>query len=247
MSLQKNNTDSIPSAIEFKYDEDGFIDWRKMIPAKFLVFNREKEEELVRISGKPLNELDKHQVEDKYLLILLGGIKHLLRLRGYHSVHQKVDYVSNDRAVSTCTITFSKNIALKLEAQTYSDTASASFENTNGFAKMFLEPIAANRAFVRCVRNYLNIGIVAQDEIKLPSKSNIGPSSFNDGDYNPNEPYAVLEEKSIQKGMDFEMLKKRVINFNMQLNSDPSKWSKFSDIPRLDCYSIMQKLGSGSV
>ena len=47
----------------------------------------------------------------------------------------------------------------------YSDTANATLDNTDSFCAKFLETIACNRAFVRCVRNYLGVHIVGADEI----------------------------------------------------------------------------------
>ena len=48
---------------------------------------------------------------------------------------------------------------------TYTDVGNATLANTDAFCAKFLETIACNRAFVRCVRNYLNIHIVGADEI----------------------------------------------------------------------------------
>ena len=47
----------------------------------------------------------------------------------------------------------------------YEEYANATSENTNDFCLKFLETIACNRAFVRCVRNFLNINIVGVDEL----------------------------------------------------------------------------------
>ena len=55
--------------------------------------------------------------------------------------------------------------ALQQVALLYTDVANASSRNTDAFCSKFLETIACNRAFVRSVRNYLNVHIVGADEI----------------------------------------------------------------------------------
>ena len=48
---------------------------------------------------------------------------------------------------------------------TFSAIGDASPNNTESFARFYLGPIAENRAFVRCVRNFLKINVVAQEEL----------------------------------------------------------------------------------
>ena len=81
----------------------------------------------------------------------------------------------NHVAVS-CNITYLPNYETNFKEVTFSDVANATIENTSSFAKKFLETIACNRAFVRCVRNFLNVHIVGDDEIdksdlKMPTSS----------------------------------------------------------------------------
>ena len=52
-------------------------------------------------------------------------------------------------------ITYLPNYETNFKEVTFSDVANATIENTSSFAKKFLETIACNRAFVRCVRNFL--------------------------------------------------------------------------------------------
>ena len=55
-------------------------------------------------------------------------------------------------------------------------------KNTSSFATKFLETIACNRSFVRCVRNFLNVHIVGDDEI---DKSDGSPPSKQSSDMSP--------------------------------------------------------------
>src|SRR6056300_486813 len=71
---------------------------------------------------------------------------------------------------------FSPNYETFGQSVIFQDMANATLDNTSSFATKFLETIACNRAFVRCVRNFLNVHIVGDDEI---DKSSLSPSSNN--------------------------------------------------------------------
>jgi hypothetical protein len=62
-------------------------------------------------------------------------------------------------------MTFIPNYETGGQAVMFQDMANATYENTSSFAKKFLETIACNRAFVRAVRNFLNVHIVGDDEM----------------------------------------------------------------------------------
>ena len=76
--------------IDYVFDERGFVDWRKMVKTEYLVANRQRTQ-----------EADVTQLEDKDLLILLGGIKELAQIRGYSSVEYDVKTPSADYVVAT--------------------------------------------------------------------------------------------------------------------------------------------------
>ena len=63
----------------------------------------------------------------------------------------------------------------------FSAIGDASLSNTFDFAQNYLAAIAENRAFVRCVRNFLKINIVAKDEIG-PSNSAIDTAKVESQD-----------------------------------------------------------------
>ena len=68
--------------------------------------------------------------------------------------------------------------------------ANATLNNTSSFATKFLEAIACNRAFIRCVRNFLNVHIVGDDEI---DKSAVKPASGSA--IAPLTPNSILEKE----------------------------------------------------
>ena len=146
--------------IQYTFSEDGSVDWRSMIKDEHLFPNRSWFDLRKKDCPKSINGLADHQ-----LLIKLSGIKELARLRGFSSVHYDFVQCQIDHVAVTCSIEFMGNYETGGEPVIFQDSANATIDNTNSFAKKFLETIACNRAFVRCVRNFLNVHIVGDDEI----------------------------------------------------------------------------------
>ena len=96
-------------SVEYKYKEDGSINWRAMLKPEHLVVQKDKKDKVEQVYGKKISELVITTIDDKYLLILLSGIKHLAALRQYKYVDQTVNYVSDQKAVVTCSIQFVGN------------------------------------------------------------------------------------------------------------------------------------------
>lgn len=242
--------------ITYRYRPDSSIDWRAMIEPEFLAIQREYEAELkARFEVDDLKAIDRTKVPDRQLLILLGGIKRLLWLRGYESLIQRVDSITPEKAVCTCTITFAPNYETRMRPVTYSDVASASYANTSGdIPQMFLEATAANRALVRCVRGFLNINIVGKDEI--------GPSRFvkpfsgqasstlltaTEAESTPPstgfQGKDTLAKRCHEKGLTFEKVKEASITkYKAELKGNPEEWKSFDDIASLDAYTLLDKL-----
>jgi hypothetical protein len=191
--LIARNIYGLLTKLEYKYCEDGSIDWRKMIPSEYLVPNKLKTSE---------NDISK--LEDKDLIILLGGIKYLAQLRGFKDVSYKISYVAHGMVVISCTITWIPNYETEGREISFTSLAGASFENTNDFGKNYLPEIAENRAFCRCVRNFLKINIVSKEELG-------DNNSFNGAAKVPLKEANILKDLMIKKNISFETLKKKLV------------------------------------
>ena len=239
--------------VEYKYRPDHSIDWRAMIEPQFLVVQKEyKDEAMARQNVTSLDAVDVTQVPDKQLLVLLGGWKRLLFLRGYESLIQHVDSVTPEKAVATCTITFAPNYETRMKSVTYSWTASASYLNTSGdIPQMFLEATAANRAFCLCLRGFLNINVVGKDEIgparmakreaaaQAPTVAEVESVHTSEGFKGKD----TLSKRCYEIGISFDKLKEgAVAKYKEELKSDPTVWKSFDDIPSLDSWTLLDKL-----
>jgi hypothetical protein len=235
---------------DYKFKEDDLIDYKQLIPAKFLYVPKDKEEDVVKKYGKPSKELDLTQIEDRYLAILLGGLRYLLNLRGYKAVHNKVDAVTYDPSYQmvaacthTCTIEFIGNYETNMQPVTYSDSAGASIKSVSQFFLPFIETASANRALCRAIRGFLGLNIVSKEElaeniqpIVVQERKNEAstPSGFS--------PVDKLDELLKGKKISFETFKKTVVKHYKERikENDPEKWESLNDIHPQDIWTILQ-------
>jgi len=195
-----------------------------MVRPEFLVSNRDR-----------TSETDISKLEDKDLLILLAGIKNVAQLRGFTSVTYDVVSPSSDYVVATCKINWIPNYETEGNAVTFSSIGDASPGNTKDFARHFLGPIAENRAFIRCVRNFLKINIVGQDEI---GKSKNNPDELNET-VNIFEPSAILEKVMKEKNLSFSKVKEKLIKENY---TGAENFTSVLDIPKIKIFELIERI-----
>ena len=210
--------------INYIYNEDGTINWRKMVKLEYLVPNRQKTQ-----------ETDVSKLEDKDLLILLGGIKELAQIRGYTSVEYKVVSANEQYFATSCKITWIPNYETNGREIIFESLADATINNTKSFARFFLAAIAENRAFVRCVRNFLKINIVSQEELgdaKLLEEA----TTSND---NPTSPQILLEKVMKEKGISFDSLKERLVKEKF-INAE--SFNSLQEIPKSKIFELIERI-----
>ena len=214
--------------VDYKFTDEGLIDWRKMLSDKWLYPN----------PSKNLSTQDVSKLKDTDLCILLGGIKELALIRGYTNIKYDVTCPSSDYVIANCTITWVPNFETEDKEVSFSSLGDASPNNTDNFARQYLAPIAENRAFVRCVRNFLRINIVAQDELA---------KRFKDGNFQVSTPQqaelasptALLEKLMKEKGVDFQRVKNRLVR---QKYKDADKIESIKEIPALKIFELIEDL-----
>lgn len=231
------------SGVEYVFNSDGSINWRSMIKPEFLYVNKGYFERFDKEAPKSIDGLT-----DKQLLIMLGGIKELAALRGFKSVHYQVTHHNEQKYVSaSCQINWLPNYESDYHPVSYQDFANASVENTDEFCHKFLETIACNRAFIRCVRNYLGIHIVGFDEIDKSQNGLSMDSSENDENSSLSSPSFVLQRKCEEKGFktfgDFrDLFLREMWKQGHYKNDDIKTWKEYSDIPAKECRKLLPLL-----
>jgi len=216
------DTDGLIKGIDYTFNEDGLIDWRKMIKTEHLVPNKDR-----------TSETDVTKLKDNQLIILLGGIKDLAQIRGYTDVKYDVVSPSSNYVIATCSISWKPNYETEGEGVTFSSIGDASHENTKSFAKLYLGPIAENRAFVRCVRNFLKINIVSAEEL---GDTKFAPETSTE---NKSDPYNVLENVMKDKGVTFKQIKSKLVNEGYE---DAEELKSVSDLPKFKMFELVERL-----
>lgn len=220
--------------VEYIFNDDGSINWRAMVKEEHLFPNKAWFERFNKPLPKIIDGLKDHQ-----LLIKLSGIKELARLRGFDSVSYEMVKCQHDHVAVKCSISFISNYETP-EKVVYEDMANATINNCSSFAVKFLETIACNRAFVRAVRNFLNVHIVGLDEMdtseQKSSSENITPSLSI---------HSTLEKLATQyvNCTNFDCFKEYLLelkNSNTYINSEVESWEGYKDIPSKECRILLK-------
>lgn len=232
----KRLENNLIEGIEYKYDKYGKIDWRKLIPVEYLYVNSQNKDRIEKKYGKPYNEIKVEDAEDKDLVITLGGIRYLLDLVGYTTIHSDIHVANTEYAAVTCSINFLGNPDTNGQQVHYSANACAHHNNTENFAKLYLVEMASNRALCRAVRGFCNINIVSREEIQGAGNNN------QESELKPQENNNVLLNKLQElmklKNKTFEDVRKKFCP-----NDDNIK--ELKDIPpdkMLSAIELLKKL-----
>ena len=206
--------------IQYVFNDDGSINWRKMVNDEHLFPNAQA------FNGSPPNSIE--GIPDHKLLIKLAGIKELARLRGFSDISYEVVKCELDHVAVICSINFIANYETSGEPVWFQDMANATLDNTHDFGQSFLETMACNRSFVRAIRNFLNIHIVGADEI---DKSNKKSSSKKSNSKPSLSPQSMLDTAFDGDFDDFISDLRKLWAKNVYKNKDITNWKSFDDIP----------------
>ena len=225
----KRDENGLLESVDYHFNDDGSVNWRAMVKDEHLFPNKSWFESRKKDVPRNIDGLKDHQ-----LLIKLSGIKELARLRGFSSINYNSVKCEKDHVAVSCSIAFLANYETNNQSVFYEDMANATFENTSSFATKFLETIACNRAFVRCVRNFLNIHIVGDDEI---DKSGIAPARNQSSGISLSPQGALKVQAELNGFFDFDTFKNHLRKlhkegvYEIDSSANPSEWSSFEDIP----------------
>jgi hypothetical protein len=211
--------------INYTFNEDGTINWRKMIKSEFLVPNKQWFERKGKSVPPSIEGL-----EDNQLLILLGGIKELAQTRGFNSVNYEMQTPASDYIAAVCSINWIPNYETEGRAITFSAIGDASPFNTNSFGKNYLGSMAENRAFVRAVRNFLKINIVSQEEL-----GSNGGATEQEGDASSN----LLKEIMTAYGVSFDKIKETLMKDKFE---GAELLTRIDDIPKFKQFELIERI-----
>jgi len=229
---------------KYIFKQDGTVDWRAMVNPAHLYPNKD----WFNRRNQPVPD-SPEGLRDDQLLIKLAGIKEVAKLRGFKQVKFEFPKLEKDYVVATCQIIWMDNFETNNAQasgddwmQTSSmDVANATYDNTDGFGQKFLETIAANRAFVRSVRNYLGIHIVGEDELAKGNGSKPNNTSDNVADISPQ---AVLSRKFTESRggefADFKEWLRELWKSEAYRNENAKAWKDWPDIPAKEARTLLK-------
>lgn len=235
----KRDENGLLKNVNYSFNEDGSINWRAMVKDEYLFPNKSWFEARKKETPRTIEGLKDHQ-----LLIKLAGIKELAKLRGFSSCSYQMHKCEQDHVAVSCSVLFIGNYETQGESVVFNDMANATLNNTSSFATKFLETIACNRAFVRCVRNFLNIHIVGDDEI---DKSSVSNSLTHKSNSSILSPQGALKSEVGSSFDDFKNLLRKWHKNNVYVIEpplDPTEWNCFEDIPPKQAREFLKILKS---
>ena len=233
----KRNEDGLIEGIEYKYTPDGRIDWRAMVPKEYLVVNKQNFKN--RTVPDSIDGL-----EDKDLLILLGGIKYLAALRGYTSVNHEVTFRDAYSVGVKTTINWIGNFETDRRETVFCSLADASRDNTSNFAQVYLSATAENRGFVRAVRNSLGIHICGKDEV---GDGRVAPAETQEENAS-NGARGLLASTLSNNSISFDVFQNRMIvleNGGKDFAKGASEWKSISDVDESNIFAIISFINEG--
>ena len=231
--------------VGYVFKENGDVDWKAMIDPANLVVN---EDWFVRYKKDIPSSTE--GLKDEQMIITLQGFKDLAKLRGYQSVSFDVLESSKEYVSVKCSIQWRGNYETLDQSIYYEELANASVYNTDSFASVFLETIGANRAFSRCVRNFLNINIVGSEEVgsRSAKKLQIGEEAEVTEEASGSWGVGIhgilmksFESKFAKDGFDdFLGFLRSAYSKEIYRNENASKWKTIEDIDPKDCREILK-------
>jgi hypothetical protein len=234
----QRNSFGLLSNVDYEFAEDGSVNWRSMIKDEHLFPNRSWFDLRKKDMPRSIQGLGDHQ-----LLIKLSGIKELAKLRGFTDVSYEVVKCQPDHVAVICHMKFLPNYETGGQPVEFQDMANATLDNTSSFATKFLETIACNRAFVRCVRNFLNVHIVGDDEID--KSNNPGGSPSNRSASPTLTPHSMVESLAKEKlncssFEEFRVILRDWWKSEKYQNENAKNWNDYSDISPTDSRILMK-------
>ena len=100
----KRNEAGLLEGVDYKFNDDGSVDWRAMVDPKHLYPNKGWFES----RGEPMPR-SSEGLADHQLLIKLSGIKELAKLRGFNRVHYDIIKCELDHVSVKCEINWIPN------------------------------------------------------------------------------------------------------------------------------------------
>lgn len=214
-------------------NDEGKVIWRDLIDPKYFYLNKNK----CHAKGIPVNTLTEEETaeiiktaDEDQIIISLDGFRELAYKRGVKSVDISLVQDDPNWKIARCSIEFLPNED-EPEGYINSDLGDAHIATTHSDFIPYMGALAANRAFIRTVRNYFRIKSLGKEEIN-PNEKEIPVA-----EYDP-RPAGKLNDILKKKDLTFENLKEIIESSQYEWKN----WKSSLEIPPPDIFSFLELL-----
>lgn len=225
----KRNSFGLIEGMEYQFDNIGLVDWRKMVKPEFLVPNS------LNFTKKGL-EIPKsiEGLDDENLLITLAGVKQLAFLRGYKNVTYSCFAAAPDYVALKCSILWIPNYETEDREILFEGTANVkASEGNKSLYDNYLCAVAENRSFSRCVRAFLRINIVTNEELDSLVSDKTIPIPKEDSKI------AILKLRLKEKGITWDQLRQKL---RLEGFKEINEIQKIEDLPEDMIFKLLDRL-----
>lgn len=241
----KRDVNGLIIGLDYKFkDQYPFkaVDWAKMFLPVHLYPKPQRTKAIAAMLGRPIEEIPISEIPDSDLISTLPGARYLAMVRGYTKIESKIIQYSQDYVLASCTIDFTPNFEAPMGAS-FTACASATTGNTNSFGQKYLAEIAENRAFARCIRNFLNISIVSKEEL---SDENTSAADSEQNTSSPvpiqnTNPVELVKAKLKERGLvNWAQTKKHLGQFDTPFVEKILQKKTLDELSPLEALELMQ-------
>lgn len=240
--INRNPANGLINELNYTFTDEGLIDWRALIPQKYLYLNNgiKAKTKLEKKYNKNFNEIDivADKVADTDLIINLQGLRYLSRIRGLSDVREVVSVACETYASVTSVITYLPNVESEMIAVVNSASASATLNNTTDFYQKYLVEAASNRAFARNIRGLLGISIVSREELGKDGEEDEGQKASGKSDEFIKQKRQILKDLLPVKKFTFEHL----ITKMKKEGTYKEEYKKIEDLPPNLVFDFLDRL-----
>ncbi len=209
--------------------ENNIVDFKSLISPKNLRLHKNA----FAREGVAVDALTEEEIAEyiktsppEKILISLNGFRELAHKRGVKSVDISLVQSDPQWKIARCSIEFLPSED-EPEGASNSDLGDAHIQNTSEQFIPYMGALAANRAYIRAVRNYFRIESLGWEEINPNEKEE--PVA----EYDP-RPAGMLNKVLEEKGMSFDDLKALVESSQFEWKD----WKRVEEIPPPNIFSF---------
>lgn len=235
----KRNAYGLLENLEYKFKEDGSIDWLKMIPSDLFYARKESFGPDVDI-----NSLDVSELPDDKKVMKLDAIKWILEKGNAENIEFKIGAAYPEYAATTCIITWGKSVFHPNGLVTSGNGEAHAFNNVPPF-KYLLSTLSENKSLCRATRLFANISTVyGADELRGEPVEKEDSTDKSGGKSYGVDPNSFLKKTMDECNFSFDKVKSLFISStsDLELHQKARNWTKPENVDIQFCFDLISRM-----